>query len=193
VALSTTLDDMTSAPIAPGPPAFPPPEGTSPVAPVPPPPQGPGVYPPFPTAPTEGRNRRIGLGLGIGGAVLVLVCGGGIAGVIGLVTVMSRALTEQAHVVVGQYFEDVRAKRYNEAYDAQCQEAKDRESRSEFASRVAEDEPIVSYRVGDFSLADINQSVPVDVTYDDGDTGQLSVYLSQSTQTGRFQVCGVEE
>jgi hypothetical protein len=180
---------MTSAPIAPGPPAVPsPPPGY-----VPPPPPGPGVFPPFPAAPTEGRNRRIGLGLGIGGAVLVLVCGGGVAGVIGLVAVMSRALTEQAHVVVGQYFEDVRAKRYNEAYAAQCQEEKDRESPAEFASRVAEDEPIVSYRVGDVSLADISQSVPVDVTYDDGATGQLSVYLSQNPQTGRFQVCGVQE
>jgi hypothetical protein len=172
---------MTSAPIAPGPPA------------VPPPPPGPGVFPPFPAAPTEGRNRRIGLGLGIGGAVLVLVCGGGIAGVIGLVTVMSRAFTEQAHVVVGQYFEDLRTKDYKTAYDAQCQQERDRESPAEFASRVAEEEPIVYYRVGDVSLTDIDQSVPVDVTYEDGDTGQLSVYLSQNPQTGRFQVCGVEE
>ena len=173
---------MTTAPFAPAPPAVPPP-----------PPPGPGVFPPFPAPPTEGRNRRIGLGLGIGGAVLVLVCGGGIAAAAGLVTVMSSALNEQAHVVIREYFDDVRAKRYNEAYDAQCQEVKDQESRAEFASRVAEDQPIVSYRVGDVDIADVNLSVPVDVTYDDGDTGQLYVYLGQNPQTGRFQVCGVEE
>jgi hypothetical protein len=171
----TTLETMTSAPFAPAPP------------------QGPGVFPPFPAPPTEGRGRRLGLGLGIGGAILVLLCGGGIAGAVGLVQVMGRALNEQVHVVVRQYFDDVQAKRYNEAYDEQCQEAKDRESRSEFAGRIAEDQPIVSYRMGDVGLADITQSVPVDVTYDDGDTAQLSVYLAQNPQTGRFQVCGVEE
>jgi hypothetical protein len=163
----------------------------APIAPAPPP--GPGVYPPFPAPPTEGRGRRIGLGLGIGAAVLLLVCGGGIAAVIGLFTVTSSALNEQAHVVVGDYFDDVRAKRYNEAYDAQCQDAKDQESRAEFASRLAEDEPIASYRVGDLSLATVDLAVPVDVTYNNGDTGRLSVYLGQDSSTGGFQVCGVEE
>jgi hypothetical protein len=171
---------MTTAPIAPAPPS------------VPPPPPGPGVYPPFPAPPTEGRNRRIGISLGIGGGVLALACGGGIAAAIGLVTVTTRALNEQVHVVVREYFDDVRAKRYDEAYDEQCQEAKDRETRSEFADRVAEDDPIASYRIGDISLASLNQSVPVQVTYENGDTGQLYVYLGQNPRTGRYQVCGVE-
>ena len=39
---------------------------------------------------------RIGLGLGIGGAALLLVCGGGVAAAVGLVSVMGRALNEQA-------------------------------------------------------------------------------------------------
>ena len=142
------------------------------------------MYPPFPAPPTEGRNRRVGISLGIAGGVLVLACGGGVAVAFGLVTVTSRALNEQVHVVVRDYFEDVRAKRYNQA--------KDRESRAQFAGRVAQDDPIASYRIGDISLTSLNQSVPVDVTYTDGDTGHLSVYLGQNPQTGRYQVCGVE-
>ena len=161
--------------------------------PAPAPPPGPGVYPPFPAPPTEGRGQRVGLGLGIGAGVLLLVCGGGVAAVIGLVSVAGRALNEQVHVVVGEYLDDVRAKRYNEAYDEQCQEAKDAETRVEFAKRVASDRPIASYRVGDMSLATIDFAVPVDVTYDNGDSGQLSVYLGQDPSTRRFQVCGVEE
>ena len=160
---------------------------------APAPPPGPGVFPPFPAPPTEGRGLRIGLGLGIGAAVLLLVCGGGMAAAVGLFTVMGSALNEQAHVVVGDFFADVKAKRYNEAYDAQCPEVRQRESRAEFAGRFAAQEPIVAYRVGDVDLADVNLSVPVDVTYGDGGTGQLNVSLGQDSETGRFQVCGIEE
>jgi hypothetical protein len=160
---------------------------------APAPPHGPGVYPPFPAPPTEGRGLRVGLGLGVGAAVLLLVCGGGIAAAVGLVSVMSRALNEQAHVVVGDYFDDIQARHYNEAYDAQCQDAKQRESPAQFADRVAADEAIVSYHVGNVDLAAVNLSVPVDVRYDNGATGQLNVYLGQDTDTGQFQVCGVEE
>jgi hypothetical protein len=166
---------------------------SAPSVPAPAPPQGPGVYPPFPAPPTEGRGLRVGLGLGIGAAVLLLVCGGGVAAVVGLVSVASRAVNEQAHVVVGEYIANVQAKRYTEAYDAQCQDAKDRETRAEFASRVAADEPIAAYRVGDANLATVDLSVPVDVTYSDGTGGQLQVYLGQNRETGAFQVCGVEE
>ena len=109
------------------------------------------------------------------------------------ISVMGRALNEQAHVVVGAYFDDVQARRYNEAYEAQCQDAKEQESQAEFASRVAADEPIASYRVGDIDLTAVDLAVPVDVTYENGDTGQVQVYLGQNSETGEFEVCGVEE
>jgi hypothetical protein len=183
---------MTQAPpISPQPAVGPmPPAGP---APIPAPPQGPGVFPPFPAPPIEGRGLRVGLGLGIGGAVLLLVCGGGIAAVAGLVTVTGRALNEQAHVVVGDYFKAVQEKRYAEAYDSQCQDAKDSESQAEFTSRFTRSSAITSYQVGDVDLASVDLSVPVDVTYSDGDSGTLHVYLGRSKDTGEFQVCGVEE
>jgi hypothetical protein len=186
---------MTSAPLAPvpEPPAAGPPPAVQGPPPVPAPPQGPGVYPPFPAPPTEGRGRRIGLGLGIGGAILVLVCGGGVAAVIGLVTVMSSALNEQAHVVVGDFFDAVKAKRYGEAYNAQCQQVKDEETQAEFANRISSGDPIANYSVGDVDLASVDLAVPVQVTYTDGGTGQLQVHLGQDRETGAFQVCGIEE
>ena len=181
---------MTSAPHAPVSPASAPPATA---AEIPAPPQGPGVYPPFPAPPTEGRGRRIGLGLGIGGAVLVLVCGGGVAAAVGLVTVMSSALNEQAHVVVGDFFDAVKAKRYGEAYNAQCQDVKDQETQAEFANRIRSSEPIVSYTVGDVDLASVDLAVPVQVTYSSGTSEQLQVHLGQDRETGAFQVCGIEE
>jgi hypothetical protein len=180
---------MTTAPFAPAPPPSAP--ASPPV--VPPPPQGPGVIPPFPAPPTEGRGRRIGLGFGIGGAIVVLVCGGGVAASVGLLTVMSSALNEQAHVVVGNFFDAVKAKRYGEAYNAQCEEVKNRETQAQFTTRITAIDPIASYSVGDVDLTSVNLSVPVQLTYATGGGEQLTVDLGQNRDTGAFEVCGIEE
>jgi hypothetical protein len=172
--VSTTLDAMTAAP-------------------SPAPPQGPGVVPPFPAPPTEGRRLRIGLGLGIGALVLLLVCGGGVAALVGLSTVTSRALNEQADVVIGAYIDDVRAKRYAEAYESLCSETRATTTQAQFTSQVADDEPIRDYDVGDLPFTSVDLAVPVTVTYENGDTDVLRAYLGQNQQTGQFQVCRLQE
>jgi hypothetical protein len=154
---------------------------------------GPGVQPPFPAPPTEGRGRRIGLGLGIGGAVLALFCGGGVAAGVGLFSVGGKALNEQAHKVVTSYFTDVQNKRYSQAYAQQCADVREQESQAEYAARVAATEPITGFQVGDVNIADVDLTVPVAVRYDDGRSGTLRVSLGQNSKTGQFQVCGVEE
>jgi hypothetical protein len=159
--------------------------------PPPPPPQGPGVHPPFPAPPIEGRGRRIGVGLGLGAAVLLLVCGGGSAAAIGLFSVMSSALNEQADVVVSDYLESLRDREWSQAYDQLCETAKQQETESEFTSRVAADEKIASWDVGQVDLVQAN--APVSVTYADGDTAQLRAYLEQNRETGGFEVCSVKE
>ncbi|GAB1645679.1 hypothetical protein [Krasilnikovia sp. MM14-A1259] len=183
---------MTTAPAAfPPPPAGPGAPAAEPV--VPPPPPGPGVQPPFPAPPVEGRGRRIGLGLGIGAGVLVLVCGGAFAAAIGLGAVMTSALNEQAHVVIGKYFDALEQGKYNDAYAMQCESEKDRQSAAEFTAVQSEAGKIDSYEVGDVDLAAVQLTVPVDVTFADGQTSHVEVYLDQSRDTGQFQVCGVEE
>jgi hypothetical protein len=136
---------------------------------------------------------RIGLGLGIGGAALLLVCGGGAAAAVGLVSVMGDALNEQAHVVVGHFFDAVKAQRYNEAYRSQCQEVKDKETQAQFTQRITATGPIESYAVGKVDLTSVDLAVPVKVTYTGGGTANLQVYLGQDRETGEFQVCGIEE
>ncbi|UQU63505.1 hypothetical protein COUCH_31540 [Couchioplanes caeruleus] len=168
----------------------PPPQQQGP-PPVPEPPSGPGVVPPFPAPPVEGRGRRVGLGLGLGALVLVLVLGGGLAAFIGLTTVATRALNEQADVVVSDYLDAVRDKRYGEAYDMLCQQTRDNETEAEFTSQVSAGEPIASFDVGDVEL--VQMSAPVDVTYADGSTARLRAYLAQNRRTGGFEVCRVEE
>jgi hypothetical protein len=160
---------------------------------APAPPQGPGVLAPFPAPPTEGRRLRLGWGLGIGAAAVLLLCVGGVAAVIGLFNVMQRALNEQAQVVIGDYLDDINARRYAEAYDSLCAETRSQVSEAQFTSEQAGQEPIRAYQVGSLDLASVDLAVPVDVTYSDGRTGQLQAYLGQNEETGQFQVCRVEE
>ncbi len=161
--------------------------------PVPAPPQGPGVVPPFPAPPTEGRRFRLGLGLGLGALVVLLVCGGGVAALIGFGTVAGRALNEQADVVIGAYIDDIKAKRYAEAYRSLCAETRASTTEAQFTSQVADDEPIAEYDVGTLDLASVDLAVPVDVTYENGRTARLRAFLGQNQQTGQFQVCSLQE
>jgi hypothetical protein len=157
------------------------------------PPQGPGVYPPFPAPPVEGKGLRIGMGLGIGAGVALLVCGGGIAAVIGVAVSGTSALNERADAAVNPYFKALEAKKFDEAYGLQCASEKQRLTQAEFVSSEQAAEPIQKHQVGTLDLASIDLSVPVTVTYTDGQTGTLQVYLDQSQDTGEFQVCGVQE
>src|SRR4051812_9615595 len=178
---------MTTAPHVPASPSVPGPASLG----VPGPPQGPGVHPPFPAPPVEGKGRRIGLALGIGAGVLVLVCGGGLAAVIGLSQSMKGAFDEQAHVVVTQYLDALHDKKFDQAYGLLCEDARDDESPAEYRSRVAAMEPIEKYQLGHLDL--VSLSVPVDATYADGRSAQLDAYLGQNTDTGAFEVCDVGE
>jgi len=184
---------MTSAPPSyPGYQPYPAVPAPAPAGPgVQPPPPGPGVQPPFPAPPVEGKGKRIGWSLGIGAGVLLLICGGGAAAVFGLATSAQSALQEQTHKVVTEYMDALVDQRYDKAYAMLCREAKQDESPAEYRVRVSGMEPIVSYRLEKLDL--INFTVPVDATYDTGDTGQLLAYLGQNQDTGAFEVCDLGE
>jgi hypothetical protein len=151
------------------------------------------VVPAFPAPPTEGRRRRIGLGLGLAAGILVLACGGGVAILAGLGVVMNNALNEQAKVVIGDYLDDVKAKRYAEAYDSLCARTRATVTKSEFTSDAQTAQPLQSWRVGDLDLASVDLAVPVEVTYAGGGSGRLEAHLGQNRETGQFEVCSVEE
>ncbi|BCJ51503.1 hypothetical protein Asp14428_29780 [Actinoplanes sp. NBRC 14428] len=123
--------------------------------------------------------------------MLVLVLGGGVAAAVGLTTVATNALNEQADVVVGDYLDAIRDRRYGAAYDMLCQQTRDTRSEAEFTREVSAEEPIASYDVGRFDMVQL--SAPVDVTYVDGSTGRLRAYLAQNRRTGGFEVCRIEE
>lgn len=187
--------DAAPPPAAPGGPGTPTPPGapgvpTPPSDPgVPPPPRGPGVAPPFAAPPTEGSRKRLWLGLGVGALALLICCGGGGAAAVGLVVSNVQAIEEQGQAVTDDYYRALVAKEYGKAYDALCEDARRRESRGEFARRVAEEPAVASYRVGDVDPQTL--TVPVDVTFSGGGRDTQQVTLAADQQTGGMEVCGV--
>ncbi|GAA1624934.1 hypothetical protein [Actinoplanes couchii] len=160
--------------------------------PPPPPPPGPGVHPPFPAPPVEGRGKRFGTTAAIVAGILVLVCGGGAIAGGGFLTSFASALDEQADVVVSRYLEDLKARDFDGAYGQLCEQAKLDETQSEYTARMQGFEPFESYEVGDLALG-VRVSVPVQLTYADGDRARVDAELTQSTSTGKFEVCGLGE
>ncbi|GAA2640363.1 hypothetical protein [Paractinoplanes durhamensis] len=158
---------------------------------VPAPPQGPGVYPPFPAPPVEGKGKRIGWGIGIAAGVIVLICGGGTAALIGIGVSTSGSLQERAEAAVGDYLDAVAAKRYDQAYGLLCDDAQQDESAAEFRTRVTGEQTITDYTFGDLNF--VTLALPVDATYSDGATAELEAYLGQDTSTGAFEVCRLGE
>ncbi|GIF26365.1 hypothetical protein BJ973_005725 [Actinoplanes tereljensis] len=167
---------MTTAPSVPGPPG---------------PPPGPGVYPPFPAPPVEGKGKRVGWGVGIAAGVVVLICGGGLAALIGIGVSATGAMQERAEAAVSDYLDAVQAKRYDDAYDLLCDSTREDESSAEFRARITGQEAITEYTFGDFNI--VNMSLPVDVTYLNGASAEVSAALEQDTDTGDFEVCSLGE
>ncbi|WP_229402606.1 hypothetical protein [Micromonospora okii] len=156
---------------------------------MPAPPAGPGVVPPFAAPPTEGRSARTWLGLGVGALALLLCCGGGGVAVVGLAISNMEAIQEQGRSVTDDYYRGLVERKYEQSYDALCDDAQRRESRAEFARRVSAEPRIDSYRVGEVDPVDL--TVPVSVTFTGGGRADQEVTLEPDEQTGAMEVCGV--
>jgi hypothetical protein len=155
------------------------------------PPRGPGVVPPFAAPPSEGRGSRMWLGLGVAGLALVLCCGGGLAAVVGLLIAGTRAIDEQAEIVITDYLEAVAADEYGEAYDLLCPALQARESLAAFQRRVETEPEISSFEVGSTDMTSSTDIVvPVQVRYATGGTDSLRFVMAQDSRTGGLLVCG---
>lgn len=121
----------------------------------------------------------------------MLICGGGLAALIGVAVSATGALQEQAEAAVGDYLEAVADRRYDDAYNLLCDEAQRDESRTEFRDRVSSEEPIADYSFGDLNY--VTLALPIEATYDNGGSVELEAYLGQDTDTGDFEVCSLGE
>lgn len=153
-------------------------------------PQGPGAAAPFPAPPAEGGGARLGWGLGIAGAILVLCCGGGLTAIIGLVVTQVAAANEQSRAVVGHYLSALRDDKYDEAYDLLCDEEQASLSQDRFETRERSRKKISSYQIGEFDVYD--DSVPVREVYRDGTTDDVKYFLKPDSGDAKLEICGRE-
>jgi hypothetical protein len=157
---------------------------------VPAPPPGPGVRPPFVAPPTDGNRRRLWTGLGIGAAVLVLVCGGGIAGFAALVRGTVHERSVNATRAVTEFLTDLEHDDFAGAYRAQCEPLRERLTLAEFTADFS-NPSLESFRLDQPEISTDATIVPVQLTFDDGGTvHDRIVVIVESDGTSR--VCGEE-
>jgi len=155
---------------------------------APPPPPGPGVTPPF-TAPPADRNRRgLWLGLGIGGLVLALCCGGGIVGFALLMVSASRQVEKEATLVVEDYLASLQDRDFSAAYARLCPDLTRNLSETEFAEREEQRPQISTYQV---EKAQIGNAivVPARISYETGSSETRRYELSQDFGQ-ELRICG---
>lgn len=168
------------------------PGAVEPVVGAPLPPRGPGVRPPFSAAPVEGRTIRLWLGLGIGGAVLALCCGAGIASLGGLLVVGVEAVNEQAQRAVGDYFDAEIEGDWERAYQQRCGQDQQAETLQQFTQRVSALPRVESYELGEVDITGAELRLPTRVEYEDGRSERLLVPVEQNPETGLLEVCGLD-
>jgi hypothetical protein len=100
------------------------------------------------------------------------------------------ALNEQAHVVVGEYLDDLRDEKYDDAYRLLCDQEQAHVTLDRFESRERARPPLRDYRIGEF---DINSGkIPVTERYQDGSTNVVTYTFATDPQTARLEICGRE-
>lgn len=127
---------------------------------VPAPPQGPGVAPPFAVPPRDRDSKRLWIGLGIGGLILVLCCAGGIAGIGVLAAGGDSIARSQATSVVRTFLEAVKQEKYSDAYAELCDQITERLTLDDFQRAYGADK-LDSYTVG---AVDTTSTITVDAT-----------------------------
>jgi hypothetical protein len=158
--------------------------------PVPPAPPGPGVRVPFPSPPTERDRKRLWVNLAVGGAALLLCCGGGIAGFIGLAVASQRAIPVEARTVVQDFLDGLSHRDFKKAYDQVCTSRQDQQTLDEF-TRVEQQHPrIATFRLEEPIVLGSRVIVTADVRDVSGGGGAETYTVISDRQAGEQRVCG---
>ena len=153
---------------------------------VPPPPPGPGVAPPFAVPPRDRDSKRLWIGLGIGGLLLVLCCAGGIAGIGVLAAGGDSIARSQASSVVRTFLEAVREENYSDAYAELCDQITERVTLADF-ERVYGAEKLESYVVG---TVNATNTITVDATLTWEDRGTVEARYTLVPAAPVLKICG---
>ena len=158
--------------------------------------QPPAPYPGYAPPGRPLRKSRRGLVIGLVIGVPLALCGvclGLIAAFGGFAYLGYRVDKADAVAALRDYLEDVQAGNYPAAYDRLCDKAKAGVSREEYAQRFPPPR-LVSFRIGDVSVADRDSDSGYDVVVElrlgDGLTRTETYFVfSRASNLDRYYVC----
>jgi hypothetical protein len=150
------------------------------------------VRAPFATPPTERDRKRLWLGLGIGAALLVVCCGGGVVGLGALVVNRTDALRTEASRVVTEYLSDLSGEHYDSAYRLLCGSLRGAMTESQFADRQDSGPRVARFAITSTTISGAEVVVGVAVTGDDGTSRYRTLTLVEEGDPPALHVCGGE-
>jgi hypothetical protein len=145
---------------------------------------------PFASPPADRDRKRLWITLGVGGAALVLCCGGGIVGLGALVVASERAVPTEAKAVVHDFLDGLVHRDYKRAYEQVCTSRRDVQTLGEFTAEEKADPPIESFQVREPSIVGSRITVAADVRTADGGGGTEQYTVISDRQAGELRVCG---
>jgi hypothetical protein len=148
------------------------------------------VQAPFAAPPTERDRKRTWISLGIGGAIVLLCCVGGILGIGGLVVAEQRAIPAEARTVVRTYLDGLRDNDYHKSYNVLCSPLKQRESYTEFANRHRAESQVRTYTISDPQPVGSRVLVPTTIQTVDGTGSSVQFTLISDQRSGALRICG---
>lgn len=142
---------------------------------------------PFAAPPTERDRKRLWIGLGVGGAALLLCCVGGLVGFGALAVIGQRTLPSQARTVVGDFLDRLSQQEWGEAYDLLCQPRRRSEGLAAFTDRQQQYPQIDSYAVATPAQKTAPFVVTAQVRDRDGDEEDERYQVV--AESGQLKVC----
>ena len=142
---------------------------------------------PFAAAPRE-RNPRVWIGIGVLATLLVLCCGGGVAGVFGFGVYQQKQISHAADT----FLVAVEHRQYARAYQLQCDQARQQESESEFVGRLRNQPRLVSHELSTpQAYQGSAYEVPASLRYADGQVQHAEIIVVTTSTGGGWRVCGM--
>lgn len=146
------------------------------------------MQPPFVAPPTDRDNRRLWITIALSALLLLVCCGGGIAGVVTVVYTTYQDLEREARRTVTTYLTALRDQDWGAAYAELCQPARERETAAEFAGRVSARPKVTAFTLGQTVINNDEVEQNATVTRDSGPQ-QVRFTLVQEDASLDLKIC----
>jgi hypothetical protein len=127
--------------------------------------------------------------IGVGGAVLLLCCAGGVAGLGVLAVATGKATTTEARTTVRDFLDGLARRDYRHAYDQVCASRREDQTLAEFTAQERALPAVEGFTVAQPVAEGSELRVPAQVRTVEGTTTEEYLVITDR-QAGALKVCG---